>query len=91
MVRSLGADRVIDYTQEDFTKSEQRYDLFSTAYGDHSLFACLRVLNPEGKCIVVGVRHGRWFRPLDRLLKALVLSWFAKPWSHLSRRPAKRI
>lgn len=78
MVRALGADRVIDYTQEDFTKSGQRYDLLFDCVGNHSLFACRRVLNPEGKCIVVGGRHGRWFRPLDRLLKALLLSCFTK-------------
>jgi NADPH:quinone reductase-like Zn-dependent oxidoreductase len=78
MVRALGADRVIDYTKEDFTKSAQRYDLLLDCVGNHSLFAGRRVLNPEGKCIVVGGRHGRWFRPLDRLLKALVLSWFMR-------------
>jgi NADPH:quinone reductase-like Zn-dependent oxidoreductase len=76
MVRSLGADQVIDYTQEDFTKSGQRYDLIFDCVGNHSLFACRRVLSPKGACIVVGGPHGRWLSPLDRLLKALVLSWF---------------
>ncbi len=76
MVRSLGADRVIDYTHEDFTKSGQRYDLVFDCVGNHSLFACRGVLSPQGKCIVVGGPHGDWLRPLDRLIKALVLSWF---------------
>src|SRR5271157_4614995 len=48
MVRSIGADRVIDYTQEDFTKSGQRYDLFFDSAGNHSWLACRRVLNRKG-------------------------------------------
>src|SRR6267154_1536413 len=72
MVRSIGADRVIDYTREDFTKSGQRYDLFFDCVGNHSLFACMRVLNPGGICIVVGGPNGRWLSPVDRLLKAFV-------------------
>jgi NADPH:quinone reductase-like Zn-dependent oxidoreductase len=76
LVRSLGADRVIDYTQEDFTKSRQRYDLFFDCVGNHPLLACRRILNPGGKFIVVGAAHGGWLRPLDRLIKSLVLSWF---------------
>src|SRR5204863_592504 len=48
MVRSIGADRVIDYTQEDFTKSGQRYDLIFDLVANHSLLACRRVLNHKG-------------------------------------------
>ena len=76
MVRSIGADRVIDYTQEDFTKSGQRYDLFFDCVGNHSLLACRRVLNPKGIYIVVGGPDGRWLGPLARMIKTLVLSWF---------------
>src|SRR5713226_8454804 len=77
MVRSIGADRVIDYTQEDFTKSGQRYDLFFDCVGNHSLSACRRVLNPKGICIMVGDRSGRgMIGLLARLITALVLSWF---------------
>jgi NADPH:quinone reductase-like Zn-dependent oxidoreductase len=76
LVRSLGADRVMDYTQEDFTTSGQDYDLLFDCVGNHSLSACRRVLTPKGKCIVVGAPHGRWLSPVDRLLKALVLSLF---------------
>jgi NADPH:quinone reductase-like Zn-dependent oxidoreductase len=76
MVRSLGADRVIDYTQEDFTKSGQRYDLFFDCVGNHSLLACRRVLNPKGIYIVVGGPGGRWLGPLARMIKTLVLSRF---------------
>ena len=76
MVRSIGADRVIDYTQEDFAKSGQRYDLFFDCVGNHSLLTCRRVLNPKGIYIVVGGPDGRWLGPLARMLKTLVLSWF---------------
>lgn len=54
MVRSLGANRVIDYTQEDFTEGGQRYDLILDNVGNHSLSACRRVLNPKGTCVIAG-------------------------------------
>jgi NADPH:quinone reductase-like Zn-dependent oxidoreductase len=74
MVRSIGADHVIDYTREDFTKSGQRYDLILDNVGNHSLLACRRVLNPTGTYIVNGGPNGRWIGPLGRMIKALVLS-----------------
>jgi NADPH:quinone reductase-like Zn-dependent oxidoreductase len=75
MVRSIGATRVIDYTQEDFTKSGQRYDLILDTVGNHSLLACRRVLNPKGIYIMVGGPTGRWMISLlARLAAALVLS-----------------
>lgn len=77
MVRSIGADRVIDYTQEDFTKSGQRYDLFFDCVGNHSLLACRRVLNPKGTYIAVGGPSGLWMiGPLASAIAALVLSRF---------------
>jgi NADPH:quinone reductase-like Zn-dependent oxidoreductase len=76
MVRSIGADQVIDYTQKDFTKSGQRYDLFLDSVGNHSLSACRRVLNPKGIYIMVGGAHGQWIGALIRALTALVLSRF---------------
>src|SRR5206468_11748044 len=60
IVRSLGADQVIDYTQEDFTKSGQRYDLIFDCVGNHSLSAFRRALNPKGKYILIGAPTGRW-------------------------------
>jgi NADPH:quinone reductase-like Zn-dependent oxidoreductase len=75
MVRSIGADHVIDYTQEDFTKSGQRYDLFFDCIGNHSLSAGRRVLNPKGICVMVGDRSGRgMIGLLARLIAAFVLS-----------------
>ncbi len=74
MVRSIGADRVIDYTREDFTKGTQRYDLILDCVSNHSLSACRRVLNPNGKFVIVGASKVRIL--LTRALKALVLSRF---------------
>ncbi|HKM89319.1 MAG TPA: NAD(P)-dependent alcohol dehydrogenase [Candidatus Acidoferrales bacterium] len=54
LVRSVGADHVIDYTQEDFTRSGPRYDLILDCVGNHSLSACRRVLNPKGICVIAG-------------------------------------
>jgi NADPH:quinone reductase-like Zn-dependent oxidoreductase len=54
LVRSIGADHVIDYTNEDFTQSAQRYDLIVDVIGNHSLSAMRRVLTPGGACILVG-------------------------------------
>jgi NADPH:quinone reductase-like Zn-dependent oxidoreductase len=81
MVRSIGADRVIDYTREDFTKGGQggdrRYDIFLDCIGNHSLPACRRVLNPKGTYIPVGGVGGRWMiGSLARAAAALVWSWF---------------
>jgi NADPH:quinone reductase-like Zn-dependent oxidoreductase len=59
MVRSIGADRVIDYTREDFTKIGQGYDVILDSIGNHSLSACRRVLNPCGIYIVNGGPDGR--------------------------------
>jgi NADPH:quinone reductase-like Zn-dependent oxidoreductase len=75
MIRSIGADWVIDYTREDFTRMGQRYDLLFDCVGNHSLSSCRRVLNPEGICIMVGDKSGRrMFGILARLITALVLS-----------------
>ncbi len=77
MVRSIGADRVIDYTREDFTRSGQLYDLFFDCVGNHSLSACRRVLNPKGILLMVGAPNdGPLIGLLARLIGALVLSQF---------------
>jgi NADPH:quinone reductase-like Zn-dependent oxidoreductase len=77
MVRSIGADHVIDYTQEDFTKRGQRYDLIFDGVGNHSLLACRRILNPKGIYIAVGGPSGGWMIGfLAHAITAPVLSWF---------------
>jgi NADPH:quinone reductase-like Zn-dependent oxidoreductase len=77
MVRSIGADHVVDYTQEDFTDARQRYDLIFDCVGNHSLLAYRRMLGPKGICVMVGDLSGRgMISLLGRLLAALVLSRF---------------
>ncbi len=76
MVRSIGADQVIDYTEEDFTDSDRRYDVMVDMVGSCSLADCRRALEPRGTYVLVGVSDfGRWFG-LSRQVKALSLSPF---------------
>jgi NADPH:quinone reductase-like Zn-dependent oxidoreductase len=76
IVRSIGADRVIDYTHEDFTKGGHLYDIVFDTVGNHSLSECLRILNPRGTLVMVGGTDARWIAPLVRPVKAMVLSRF---------------
>jgi len=76
MVRSIGADHVVDYTQDDFTRGGYRYDLMLDMIGNHSVSKCTRVLAAKGTFVMLGGRSGRWIRPMERLLKMLVLSPF---------------
>jgi NADPH:quinone reductase-like Zn-dependent oxidoreductase len=79
LVRSLGADHVIDYTKEDFTKSADRYDVILDNVANHSLSECRRVLNPKGKYVMVGgggANEQGFIGLLARPLKAMVLSPF---------------
>jgi NADPH:quinone reductase-like Zn-dependent oxidoreductase len=78
MVRSIGADQVIDYTKDDFSQTVQPCDVMLDLVGTRSLSDCLRVLTPRGTYVVVGVRDmGRWFG-LGRQAKALLLSPFVR-------------
>jgi NADPH:quinone reductase-like Zn-dependent oxidoreductase len=77
MVRSLGADHVIDYTKEDFTRSGRKYDLIFQLAGTRSPSECRGVLTPEGTLVQIsGESDGRWIGPVDRIIRALVLSPF---------------
>lgn len=76
LVRSLGADRVVDYTRENFTEGTERYDLILDMVGNHDLLDLRRVLKPEGRYVVIGGPSGRWLRPMDRALRAMLLSRF---------------
>jgi len=79
MVRSLGADHVIDYTKEDFAKGDQRYDVILDNVPNHSLSECRRILNPQGKYVMIGgggPNDNRWIGPFGRLIQTLVLSPF---------------
>ncbi len=77
MVRSIGADHVIDYTKEDFTQGGQRYDLILDTVGNHSLLESRRVLNPNGIFVIVGgPTNDPWVGFLVTPIYALILSPF---------------
>ena len=77
MVRSIGADEVIDYTQHNFTTSDERYDLILDCVGNHSFSECRRILNPDGRFVLVGAPHDLSVIGLLAVpIKALLLSVF---------------
>jgi len=79
LVRSLGADHVIDYTKEDFAKGEQHYDVILDNVPNHSLSECRRILNPNGKYVLIGgggPNDSRWVGPFGRVIKTMLLSPF---------------
>jgi NADPH:quinone reductase-like Zn-dependent oxidoreductase len=77
MVRSIGADHVIDYTREDFAEGDQRYDLILDIGGNSSLSRLRRALTPKGVLVITGGEGGgRWLGGTDRQLRALMLSPF---------------
>ena len=77
LVRSIGADDVIDYTRDDFAEMGQRHDLILDIAGNRSVSHLRRALAPRGTLVIVGGEGGgRWFAGIDRQLRASVLSPF---------------
>jgi NADPH:quinone reductase-like Zn-dependent oxidoreductase len=81
MLRSIGADRVLDYTQEDFTRSGERYDVILDIAGNHPWPDIRRAITPEGTFVLIGHDHyggsgHRWFGSLGRFAKLVVISPF---------------
>lgn len=74
LVRSLGADHVVDYTREDFARRDQRYDLVLDLAANRSLADYRRVLASQGTLVLIGAPHGRWLGAAARWLKGLALS-----------------
>jgi len=75
LAASIGADRIIDYTREDFTQARQRYDLVIDIAGNRTLAETRRVLVPKGVLVAVGgPDRGRWIGPLGRSARMVVLS-----------------
>jgi NADPH:quinone reductase-like Zn-dependent oxidoreductase len=79
LVRSIGADHVIDYTREDFADGSNRYDVILDIAGNRSLSHLRRALAPEGTLVIVGGEGGgKWLGGIDRQLRAHVLSAFVR-------------
>jgi NADPH:quinone reductase-like Zn-dependent oxidoreductase len=81
MLRSIGADRVVDYTREDFTQSGERSDLIVDIAGTHAWSASRRALSPEGTYVLIGHdQYGasghRWVGSLGRFVKLMVIAPF---------------
>lgn len=88
MVRSLGADHVIDYTQEDFTKNGQRYDLILAANGDRSIFEYKRALAPKGMYVVIGGSMTQIFQAM--LLGPLLSRFGSQKMGNVLARPNQK-
>jgi NADPH:quinone reductase-like Zn-dependent oxidoreductase len=81
LVRSLGADHIIDYTKDDFARGDLRYDVILDMAGNRSLSELRRALRSDGTLIMVGQSgvppsQQNWFRALSRWLRASIWSWF---------------
>jgi len=87
MMRSIGADQVIDYTQEDFTKNEQRYDLILDNAAYHSIFDYKRALSPKGIYVMLGGSTARIFQVM--FLGPLISMTGSKKMSLLMHKPNK--
>ncbi len=79
LVRSIGADHVIDYTTTDFTQGAERYDVIIDNVGNHSLSSMARMLEPGGTYVIVGGRSGRWLAPMPRAGAAVLRSKLGGP------------
>jgi NADPH:quinone reductase-like Zn-dependent oxidoreductase len=74
-VRSLGADHVIDYTEQSFVLRDERYDIILDNAGDHSPFRARRVLTPGGTLVLNnGSTGGRWFGPMGAMMAMMAMS-----------------
>ncbi len=74
LVRSIGADDVIDYASEDFTRSGRHYDMLLDIAGSRPVFACRRVLAPAGTLVLIGGPAGRWLQPVGHMFSALAMA-----------------
>jgi NADPH:quinone reductase-like Zn-dependent oxidoreductase len=88
MVRSIGADQVIDYTQEDFTQNGQRYDLILAANGYHSISDYERALSPKGIYVMTGGSMAQMFQAM--LIGPWISTTGSKKMGNLLARPNKK-
>ena len=74
LVSSIGADDVIDYAREDFTRSGRRYDVLLDIAGGRPVSACRRVLAPRGTLVLIGGPAGRWLQPAGHMFSSLAMA-----------------
>lgn len=74
LARSIGADNIIDYASQDFTRSGRRYDVLLDIAGSRPVFACRRVLAPRGTLVLIGGPAGRWLQPAGHMFSALAMA-----------------
>lgn len=74
MVRSIGADHVIDYKTENYTESGKQYDLIVDNVGNHSLIANRKVLTPDGMFVIVGGKKSKWLEFFMRPIMGVIMS-----------------
>ena len=74
MLRSIGADEMVDYTRDDFTRGAARYDLILDVGGNARLSAMRRVLTPKGRIVMVAPQPGQWIGPIARIAGAVITS-----------------
>lgn len=90
LVRSLGADHVVDHTREDFAATGQRYDVIFDLVGNRSLTDCRRALTPTGTLVLSAGRGNRWLGPIGRVAAAMVMTPFvSQRMSTLLARPGR--
>jgi NADPH:quinone reductase-like Zn-dependent oxidoreductase len=77
IARDLGADRVVDYTREDFSRSGEKFDLLFDNAGSWSLTACRGLLTEKGTFVMVTGKKGQWIAPVGRLIAGRIraLAW----------------
>jgi NADPH:quinone reductase-like Zn-dependent oxidoreductase len=83
LMRTLGADRVVDHTREDFTRGASRYDLIVDVPGNHPVSACRRALTPDGAYVLIGHDHfgrvgRRWLGSVPRFGRLMLMSLFVR-------------
>ncbi|MCA2214385.1 NAD(P)-dependent alcohol dehydrogenase [Jidongwangia harbinensis] len=83
LMRRLGADRVVDYTRDDFTRGTSRYDLIVDVPGNHPVSACRRALTPDGVYVLIGHDHfgragRRWLGSVPRFGRLMLMSLFVR-------------
>lgn len=83
LVRSLGADHMIDYKKTDYTDADVQYDVIIDMVGNHSPLENSRMLTPTGTLVIVGGQKGNWLGPLMGPIKALIASKFVDQTLHI--------